>query len=291
MNQNIVKNLVKVVNRSSTLKLPEYQTTGSDGLDVMACFDCTPIEDSDDKYVPVVIFSPKLIPIDRLSEHGFTLAPGAPLFMNAAGDICTKIAFVEDLPSDQNYEDKRKVSVDPTTVITLLPGERALIPTGLSTEMSEFRRIHVSPRSGLSLKSGITVLNSPGKIDSDYTGIIGVILINLGNTPFRIKHGDRIAQIALEESHKLTWEVVDVLADSERGSGGFGSTGIAERDPDPSEVTSIAPQFEVGELVPKGEILSVKYSSEHRQFSYEIKLHNSNDQIVMLESEIIIDII
>lgn len=290
MNQNIVKNLVKVVNRSSSLELPEYQTPGSDGLDVMACFDCTPIEDSDDKYVPVVIFSPKLVPIDKLSDHGFKLAPGAPLFMNAAGDICTKIAFVEDLPSDQNYEEKRKVSVDPTTVITLLPGERALIPTGLSTQMSESRRIHVSPRSGLSLKSGITVLNSPGKVDSDYTGVIGVILINHGNTPFRIKHGDRIAQIALEESHKLTWELVGDIEDTERGSGGFGSTGVSD-GVDPSEVTSVAPQFEVGELLPKGKVLSVRYSSKYHQFIYQIEVHNSKNQIEMIESDIIAEII
>lgn len=292
MNQNIVKNLVNVVNRSSTLKLPEYQTPGSDGLDVMACFDCMPIDDSSEKYVPVVIYSPKLVPIDKLGELGYNLLPGAPLMMNKVGDICTKMAFVEELPSDQEFEVKRKFSVNPSSVITLLPGERALIPTGLCTQLSDSRRIHVSPRSGLALKSGITVLNTPGKIDSDYTGIIGVILVNLGNAPFKIKHGDRIAQIALEESHKLTWNLVGGIEDTERGSGGFGSTGISESSVvDPSEVPSRIPQFEVGELVTRGIIQEVKFDSSMDQFVYTIKLHNSDDTVVLSEKVILDEIL
>lgn len=280
MNSN--QNKIKVVNRSATLELPKYQTTGSDGLDVMACFDCIPTEESEDKYVPVVIFSPRLVVIDKLVEDGFKLVSGAPLFMNEEGDICTKLAFIEGT-DDKNFEIRKKISVTPDSCITLYPGERALIPTGLSTQMDESRRIHVSPRSGLSLKEGITVLNTPGKVDSDYTGVIGVILINHGNSPFKIKHGDRIAQIAIEESHKLTWDLVGGIEDTERGSGGFGSTGVTTTEFNSSRKANL---FEEGELTEIGRIVKVDYDSAINQYVYTIEDHVSDSRFSMVESDL-----
>lgn len=102
---------------------------------------------------------------------------------------------------------------------------RALIPTGLKVEIPSGLKIHVTPRSGLAIKNGVTVLNSPGLIDSDYRGIIGIILINNTNEPFEVMHGDRIAQIAVEIAHNINWVPADELSDTLRAEGGFGHTG------------------------------------------------------------------
>ena len=121
-----------------------------------------------------------------------------------------------------------KLEVDLTpedTTIVLSPGERALIPTGLFIALPEGFRLHVTPRSGLALKNGITVLNTPGKVDSDYRGGIGIIIINHGFEDFVIKHNDRIAQGAIELSCQLDWVEVETLSETERGEGGFGHTG------------------------------------------------------------------
>jgi dUTP pyrophosphatase len=107
----------------------------------------------------------------------------------------------------------------------LQPGERALIPTGLSLALPEGFEAQVRPRSGLALKHGITVLNSPGTVDADYRGDVGVILINLGAEPFTIAPGDRIAQLILAAYAQVEWETVEVLPETERGAGGFGHTG------------------------------------------------------------------
>lgn len=109
--------------------------------------------------------------------------------------------------------------------ITLLPGERRLIPTGLKIALPDGYEAQVRPRSGLALKHGITCLNSPGTIDADYRGEIGVILINLGQEPFEIKPGDRIAQLVVAPYSRVEWVQVHALPASERGEGGFGSTG------------------------------------------------------------------
>lgn len=110
-------------------------------------------------------------------------------------------------------------------VLILAPGERAMIPTGLSVAIPEGYEIQVRPRSGLAARHGITCLNTPGTIDSDYRGEIRVILINLGQEPFAIRRGERIAQLVLAPVTRLQWQVVDRLDETGRGQGGFGSTG------------------------------------------------------------------
>lgn len=109
--------------------------------------------------------------------------------------------------------------------MTLAPGARALVPTGLRMEIPEGYEVQVRPRSGLALKHGITLLNAPGTIDSDYRGPVGVILMNAGEVPFVIAHGDRIAQIVVAAVVQAGFEPVLALGDTGRGSGGFGSTG------------------------------------------------------------------
>ena len=109
--------------------------------------------------------------------------------------------------------------------VIIEPGKTALIPTNLSVEIPEGFEIQVRPRSGLAVKHGIGVLNTPGTIDSDYRGEIRVILFNFGGEDFRIKSGDRIAQMILSKFYKMEILESDNLADSQRGSGGFGHTG------------------------------------------------------------------
>ena len=110
--------------------------------------------------------------------------------------------------------------------ITLKPLERAIIKTGLFIALPKGYEAQVRPRSGLAAKHGITVLNAPGTIDADYRGEIGVILVNLSNDNFTINDGDRIAQMVIARHEHTKWDEVNVLDDTQRGSGGFGSTGI-----------------------------------------------------------------
>jgi dUTP pyrophosphatase len=109
--------------------------------------------------------------------------------------------------------------------LTLAPGGRALVPTGLALEIPPGHEAQVRPRSGLALRQGLTVLNAPGTIDSDYRGEVGVILVNLGAEPVAIAHGDRIAQLVLAPVTRIDWAEAEALASSRRGEGGFGSTG------------------------------------------------------------------
>ena len=109
--------------------------------------------------------------------------------------------------------------------VTLHPLERKLIPTGLFIELPAGFEAQIRPRSGLALKKGITVLNSPGTIDADYRGEIGVILINLSQEPFVVEDGERICQMVIARHEQVTWESVEVLSETERGAGGFGHTG------------------------------------------------------------------
>ena len=111
------------------------------------------------------------------------------------------------------------------TSITLASLERAMVPTGLYVELPAGYEMQVRPRSGLAAKHGITVLNSPGTIDADYRGEIKVILVNLSNTPFEIVPGERIAQAVVAKHERVEWSEVAELSSSERGAGGFGSTG------------------------------------------------------------------
>ena len=109
--------------------------------------------------------------------------------------------------------------------ITLQPMERRLVLTGLSIALPEGYEAQVRPRSGLALKHGITLLNTPGTIDADYRGEIGVIMVNLSDTPFNIADGDRIAQLVIARYEQAEWEAVEALDSTERGDGGFGHTG------------------------------------------------------------------
>lgn len=110
--------------------------------------------------------------------------------------------------------------------VVLKPLERKLIPTGLYMEIPAGYEVQIRPRSGLAVKHGITVLNTPGTVDSDYSGNVGVCLVNLSNEDFVVEPGDRIAQMVLAKYETVEWEVVDVLSKTERGEGGFGSTGV-----------------------------------------------------------------
>ena len=109
--------------------------------------------------------------------------------------------------------------------VTLLPMGRALIPTGLFIALPPGFEAQVRPRSGLALKKGIGVLNSPGTIDADYRGEIGVILVNLSDEPFVVQDGERIAQMVVSRHERVEWTAVDELDETERGAGGFGHTG------------------------------------------------------------------
>ncbi len=109
--------------------------------------------------------------------------------------------------------------------VTLNPLERKLIPTGLYISLPAGFEAQVRPRSGLALKKGITVLNTPGTIDADYRGEICVILVNLSNEPFVVENGERIAQMVVAKHERVEWQEVEVLDETERGAGGFGHTG------------------------------------------------------------------
>ncbi|GJH40313.1 deoxyuridine 5'-triphosphate nucleotidohydrolase [Capnocytophaga sp. HP1101] len=143
--------------------------------------------------------------------------------------MIVKIKNVSDnaLPS---YQTEGAAGVDlranlPEGSITLQPLERALVPTGLYLEIPEGYEAQVRPRSGLAIKHGITVINSPGTIDCDYRGEVKVPIVNLSNEPFTITHTDRIAQMVFAKYEKATFEAVAELSQTERGTGGFGSTG------------------------------------------------------------------
>lgn len=118
-----------------------------------------------------------------------------------------------------------RAAVEEDRPTSLPPGGRALIPTGLAIALPEGHEAQVRPRSGLALKFGITCLNSPGTVDADYRGEVGVILANLGSEPFVVRRGDRIAQLVVAPVLRARLEAVEVLDDTARGEGGFGSTG------------------------------------------------------------------
>lgn len=131
-----------------------------------------------------------------------------------------------DLP---NYATPQSAGMDLTAAIdeaiTLQPGKRTLVATGLSIALPVGFEAQIRPRSGLAFKHGVTVLNTPGTIDADYRGEIKVILANLGDEPFVIERGMRIAQMVIAKHETVTWNAVNDLDETERGAGGFGSTG------------------------------------------------------------------
>ncbi len=130
------------------------------------------------------------------------------------------------LPAYESFEaagmDVRAALTEP---VTLAPGQRTLVPTGLFMQLPAGYECQVRPRSGLALKKGITVLNTPGTIDADYRGEIGVILINMSDQPFVINPGERVAQFVVKQYERVEWEEVDRLDKTTRGEGGFGHTG------------------------------------------------------------------
>ncbi|QNM85017.1 dUTP diphosphatase [Polaribacter pectinis] len=129
-----------------------------------------------------------------------------------------------------NYETEGAAGMDLraniSEAITLKPLERAIVKTGLFIALPVGFEAQVRPRSGLAAKKGITVLNSPGTVDADYRGEIGVILVNLSNEDFIVNDGERIAQLIIAKHERVNWKEVEVLSETERGSGGFGSTGV-----------------------------------------------------------------
>ncbi len=133
-----------------------------------------------------------------------------------------------DLPA---YETEHAAGMDLAAALdaplTLAPGARALVPTGIAIALPEGYEAQIRPRSGLAARNGLTVLNAPGTIDADYRGEINVILANLGEDPFTVERGMRIAQMVVAPVTRIAWNEVDALPDSARGADGFGSTGGA----------------------------------------------------------------
>ncbi|MDA8124179.1 MAG: dUTP diphosphatase [Deltaproteobacteria bacterium] len=133
----------------------------------------------------------------------------------------------EDLPLP-GYMTAQAAGMDLTAAVgeetILLPGERRLIPTGISIALPEGYEAQIRPRSGLALKHGVTLLNTPGTIDADYRGEIGLVLINHGQSPFVVRRGERVAQMVVQRVCRVHWSCCDVLPETERGAGGFGHT-------------------------------------------------------------------
>ncbi|MDH3700532.1 MAG: dUTP diphosphatase [Alphaproteobacteria bacterium] len=145
----------------------------------------------------------------------------------------TRLPHGADLPLPR-YETADSAGLDLLAAlgedVTLPPGGRALIPSGLSIALPAGYEAQVRPRSGLALSDGVTVLNSPGTVDADYRGEVGVILINHGSDDFTVTRGMRIAQMVVAPVTRLEWDVVESLPETARGAGGFGSTGTGGND-------------------------------------------------------------
>lgn len=141
-----------------------------------------------------------------------------------------KVKIVNKSPFDTPFYATEKsagmdIKANIETPITLAPLERAMVPTGLYIALPEGTEAQIRPRSGLAAKHGVTVLNTPGTIDADYRGEIKVILVNLSSTEFVINPGERVAQMVVARYEKVEWDSVELLDETERGAGGFGSTG------------------------------------------------------------------
>ncbi|MEF2070166.1 dUTP diphosphatase [Consotaella aegiceratis] len=148
--------------------------------------------------------------------------------MTAVRIAVKRLAHAEDLPLP-NYATAGAAGADLRAALseamTIKPGARAMVPSGLAFEIPEGFEVQVRPRSGLAAKHGITLVNAPGTIDSDYRGEVMAILVNLGSEPFTVEHGDRIAQLVVAPVLQAAFEESEALAETTRGSGGFGSTG------------------------------------------------------------------
>jgi dUTP pyrophosphatase len=149
-----------------------------------------------------------------------------------AAKISRTSQLFKDIPTP-HYATSGSAGMDLCAAIespaTIAAGETALIPTGFRIELPEGYEAQVRPRSGLSIKHQIGILNSPGTIDSDYRGEVKIILTNFGRDPFVVNRGDRVAQLIVAKVERVAWEEVASVADSDRGSGGFGHTGVASK--------------------------------------------------------------
>lgn len=181
---------VKVINKSNN-KLPEYETSGAAGMDARASFSNIVPRDLK-QYGTQVVYTCETIWEDRVLEDGKLGAESRQLIKS----------------------------------ISLQPGSRILIPTDLYVEVPEGYELQIRMRSGLALKNGLILVNGVGTVDCDYRGNVGVILMNISNTPVDINEGDRICQFVLNKVKRIEWEEVDELDKTERGEGGFSSTGI-----------------------------------------------------------------
>ncbi len=180
---------VKIVNNSS-FENPKYETVGAAGMDLKADFACL----NDENY------------LSKFPHIGVIL----PIYGKAI---------------DLEIEDVVRESILPIEGIILQPQARAIIPTNIFIQLPEDVEAQIRPRSGLSFKKGLTLTNSPGTIDEDYRGNIGIIVSNFTDKAIEILHGERIAQVVFNKIEKIEWEDVEELDTTTRGSGGFGHTG------------------------------------------------------------------
>ena len=140
-------------------------------------------------------------------------------------DSVDVLITAERLPSYAHAGDAG-ADLHASEAVVLGPGERATVGTGVAIALPDGYVALVHPRSGLAARHGLSIVNSPGTIDSDYRGEVGVILVNLGEAPFALKRGDRIAQLVIAPVEPVEWDEVETLEDTGRGAGGFGSTGL-----------------------------------------------------------------
>lgn len=192
---------VQIINKSQW-ELPQYATPFSAGLDLRGDFN-------------------RIKLVDNKPEKFFFNADvvGIGLIENPDSNI-------EIVDKEGNPTGEKPKTIPVAKTIEIKPGGRCLIPTGLFVALPEGYEAQVRPRSGLALKQGITVLNSPGTIDADYRGEIGVILINNSLEPVRLHDGERIAQLVIAKHEQAEWEEVEELPSTDRGEGGFGHSGV-----------------------------------------------------------------
>lgn len=191
---------IQIINKSQW-ELPQYATPFSAGLDLRGDFS-------------------RIKLVDNKPEKFFFNADvvGIGLVENPDSNI-------EIVDKEGNPTGEKPKTIPVAKTIEIKPGGRCLIPTGLFVALPEGYEAQVRPRSGLALKQGITVLNSPGTIDADYRGEIGVILINNSLEPVRLHDGERIAQLVIAKHEQAEWDEVEELPSTDRGEGGFGHTG------------------------------------------------------------------
>ena len=192
---------IQIINKSQW-ELPQYATSFSAGLDLRGDFS-------------------RIKLVDNKPEKFFFNADVVGIGLVENSNSNTEIVDKEGNPTGEKPK-----TIPVAKTIEIKPGGRCLIPTGLFIALPEGYEAQVRPRSGLALKQGITVLNSPGTIDADYRGEIGVILINNSSETVRLNDGERIAQLVITKHEQAEWDEVEELTDTDRGEGGFGHSGV-----------------------------------------------------------------